>query len=64
MHNVDGIIDEKTLVEIKAPYSAKNSQNAIEAVESGKVCLILHKFHTKSFINYKKFNYKCNYNFV
>jgi len=39
-HNVDGIIDEKTIVEIKAPYSAKNSQNAIEAVESGKVCQI------------------------
>jgi len=46
LRNVDGIIDEKTIVEIKAPYSAKNSQTAIEAVESGKVCLILCQYYT------------------
>lgn len=35
----DGIIDDQKLIEIKAPYAAKDTKNGIEAVETGKVYL-------------------------
>jgi len=37
----DGIIDKDDLIEIKAPYAAKNTMNEVEAVETGKVPIII-----------------------
>jgi len=36
---LDGIIDNNAIVEIKAPYAAKDTLNINEAVESGKVSI-------------------------
>lgn len=36
-HMSDGIIDEQKLIEIKAPYAAKDTNFGVEAVETGKV---------------------------
>jgi len=46
---LDGIIDDNSIVEIKAPYAAKDTLNINEAVESGKVSI---------------FNIKNNFTFV
>jgi len=35
--SLDGIIDDQKLIEIKAPYAAKDTNNGVEAVEKGKV---------------------------
>lgn len=46
---LDGVIDNDKLIEIKTPYAARNTISGVQAVDTGKVCILTYKYIIVSF---------------